>query len=101
MQLEEVGKVRRPGQRIKYIYTYGEPGVHAWDLPQPVDTRTIDVGRYAKLMVRAAAAVLQPLDVKENELLNWLMGHGYQTRFHLNPAGNVLGLDSSKKKIDG
>jgi hypothetical protein len=52
-------------------------------------------------MVRAAAAVLQPLDVKENELFNWLMGYGYQTRFYLNPVGNVLGLDSSEKKIEG
>ena len=100
MQLEQVGKERRPGQRIKFIYTYGESGVHAWDLPQLVDPRAIDVGRYTNLMVRAAAAVLQPLDVKENELFNWLMGYGYQTRFYLNPVGNVLDLDGSEKKIE-
>jgi DNA polymerase-2 len=94
MQLEQAGKARRPGQRIKFVYTYGDPGVYAWDLPQPVDPRAIDVGRYTILMLRAAAAVLQPLDIKENELRSWLSGHSYQTRFHLNPTTNVLYLDN-------
>jgi DNA polymerase-2 len=56
MQLEQAGKERRPGQRIKFIYTYGDPGVHAWDLPQPIDPRMIDLDRYRDLMIRAAAA---------------------------------------------
>jgi hypothetical protein len=38
-------------------------------------------------MVRAAAAVLQPLGVKEKELYNWLMGYGYQIRFQFNATG--------------
>jgi DNA polymerase-2 len=86
-QLEQAGKERRPGQRIQFVYTYGEPGVYAWDLPLPVDARTIDTGRYTDLMVRAAAAVLQPLGVKEKELYNWLMGYGYQIRFQFNATG--------------
>jgi DNA polymerase-2 len=96
IQLEQAGKERRPGQRIKFIYTYGKPGVYAWDLPQPIDPRTIDVSRYMDLMIRAASAVLQPLGIEENELRNWLLGYGYQTRFHLNPAANVICLNSSE-----
>jgi phage antirepressor YoqD-like protein len=56
-------------------------------LPLSVDARTIDVGRYTDLMVRAAAAVLQPLGVKEKELYSWLMGYGYQIRFQFNATG--------------
>jgi DNA polymerase elongation subunit (family B) len=91
-QLQEVGKERRPGQRIKFIYTSGDPGVHAWDLPWPVEPKLIDVGRYTTLMLRAAAAVLQPLGVKESDLRGWLLGYGYQTRFHHNRAKNILYL---------
>jgi DNA polymerase-2 len=82
MQLEQNGKERRPGQRIKFIYTCGQPGVHAWDLPLPVDIKTVDVEHYMALMIRAAAAVLQPLGIEENELRNWLLGYSYQTRFY-------------------
>jgi DNA polymerase elongation subunit (family B) len=91
-QLQEVGKERRPGQRIKFIYTYGDPGVHAWDLPWPVDPKLIDVGRYTTLMLRAAAAVLQPLGINETDLHHWLYGYGYQTHFHHNPISNTFFL---------
>ncbi|MFZ0546802.1 MAG: DNA polymerase domain-containing protein [Candidatus Promineifilaceae bacterium] len=93
MQLERAGKERRPGQRIKFIYTYGEPGVYAWDLFQPLNPQSIDTNCYKDLMIRAAAAVLQPLDIEENELRSWLLGYGFQTRFYLIPSTNALCLD--------
>jgi len=59
-QLQAVGKEMRPGQRVRFVYTRGRPGVYAWDLPAPPDTRTLDLERYAVLLLRAACAVLEP-----------------------------------------
>jgi hypothetical protein len=53
---------------VRFIYTLGKPGVYAWGLPEPFDPRSVDVRRYATLLVRAAAAVLFPLGVSEAEL---------------------------------
>ena len=33
LQLQAVGKIMRMGQRIQFLYTTTEQGVHAWDLP--------------------------------------------------------------------
>jgi len=76
-QLEAVGKHLRPGQRVRFLYTLGEPactlaspagragvqprGVRAWDLPEPPNQKTIDWRYYRKLLMRAAETVLQPL----------------------------------------
>lgn len=62
-QLVSVGKHLRPGQRVRFLYTLGEPGVRAWDLPDPPNPKTIDLRYYRKLLVRAAETVLQPLGV--------------------------------------
>ncbi len=78
-QLEAAGKPLRPGQRVRFIYTRGEPGVHAWDLPEPLDSGRIDVERYRDLLLRAAAAVLQPL-IGEAALRRWVSGEGEQMR---------------------
>ena len=42
-QLEKRGKFLRQGQTVKLIYTLGSPGVHAWDLGEPVDPKRVDV----------------------------------------------------------
>ncbi len=81
VQLQAVGQPRRPGQRIRFLYTYGRPGVHAWDLPIPPDPATVDVARYTELLVRAAFSVLQPLGVDETVLRDWLLGDAFQTCF--------------------
>ncbi len=67
-QLAAIGKDLRPGQRVRFVYTLGEPGVHAWDLPEPVDVRSIDHERYRVLLMRAAAAILQPFGLQEEDL---------------------------------
>ena len=59
-QLQAVGKEVRPGQRVRFVYTRGRPGVYAWDLPTPPDARTLDLERYAVLLLRAACTVLEP-----------------------------------------
>ena len=64
-QLAAVGKQLRPGQSVRFLYTLGEPGVYAWDLPEPPDPRTLDIPRYQELLLRAADTVLQVAGEKE------------------------------------
>ncbi|HSF83285.1 MAG TPA: DNA polymerase domain-containing protein [Anaerolineales bacterium] len=72
MQLCEAGKTVKQGQRVRFLYTLGEPGVHAWDLPQPPSAAAVDVRRYLDLLRRAALTVLEPLGVGEDQLRDWL-----------------------------
>ena len=60
-QMQEAGKVVRPGQRVRFLYTRGRPGVRAWNIPEPPDLRTMDVRRYQTLFERAAETVLNPI----------------------------------------
>ena len=67
-QLQLVGKELRPGQQVRFIYTRGKPSVYAWDLPSPPDPRSLDLERYATLLLRAAFAVLEPFGMEEDQL---------------------------------
>ncbi len=77
-QLAAIGKPRRPGQRIRFWFVQGEPGVHAWDLPVAVDTAVLDTDRYTTLLLRAASAVLQPLGISELELRRAILADAWQ-----------------------
>jgi len=68
MQLLEAGKTVRPGQRVRLIFTRGQPGVHAWDLPELPDPAAIDTDYYTELMLRAASSLLQPFGLSEEDL---------------------------------
>ena len=61
-QLEASGKVVRPGQRVRFLFTLGKPRVSAWDVPEPPDIRCIDVPRYRVLLQRAVETVLAPIE---------------------------------------
>jgi DNA polymerase-2 len=65
VQLQQIGKETRPGQRVRLLYLRGKPGVHAWNLPDPPDRRSLDLDYYRTLMLRAAEAILIPLGGKE------------------------------------
>jgi DNA polymerase-2 len=80
-QLAAVGKNLRPGQRVRFVYTLGEPGVHAWDLPKQFDLRSIDQERYRVLLLRAAAAILQPFGLKEDDLKTRVFAHARDVTF--------------------
>lgn len=67
-QLEAAGKKLRPGQQVHFIYTRGKPGVFAWDLPQALDPSTVDLSRYATLLLRAAHTVLEPFGLSEAQV---------------------------------
>ncbi|HTP01347.1 MAG TPA: DNA polymerase domain-containing protein [Anaerolineales bacterium] len=60
-QLENAGKALRPGQTVRLIYTLGKPTARAWDLPEPIDPRSVDVRRYCRLLIRAINNVLEPV----------------------------------------
>jgi DNA polymerase-2 len=71
-QLAAIGKNLIPGQRVRFLYTRGDPGVFAWDLPELPDYNAIDTERYAELLCRAAYTILQPLGVQEQTLRWWM-----------------------------
>ena len=71
-QLQVQGIIRRRGQTIRFIHTARGPGVHAWDLPNELDPRGIDVIQYRELVFRAVYEVLQPLGITERVLKDWI-----------------------------
>jgi DNA polymerase II len=74
-QLAAAGKTLRPGQRVRFILTHGEPGVFAWDLPGSPDPASIDTARYIELLLRAASTVLQPFGFEESGLKSWILNN--------------------------
>ena len=74
-QLVASGKTISPGQHVRFLYTRGEPGVHAWDLPVPPDPASVDTARYAELLLRAASTLLGPFGVNEETLRLWLFSN--------------------------
>ena len=77
-QLSAEGKEVSVGQYVRFLYTRGNPGVHAWDLSTPPRPETLDIERYSELFLRAAHTVLQPLSVEEQTLRWWLFSNaGY------------------------
>jgi DNA polymerase-2 len=73
-QLQEAGKTVNMGESVRLIYTRGDERALAWDLPERHDPRRVDVERYTRLLLRAAAAVLQPLGADESVIRAWLDG---------------------------
>lgn len=67
-QLKAVGKVVKPGQRVRFLFTLGEPGVYAWDLPIRPSPASLDLPRYRELLLRAAIEVLAPFGCTESGL---------------------------------
>ena len=59
-QLQAAGKIIKPGQSVRFLYTLGQPGVWAWDRPERLEPKSIDIPRYRTLLLRAAEEVLSP-----------------------------------------
>jgi len=74
LQLQVVGKTVSPGQRVRFLLMRGQPGVHAWDLPEEPDPRRLDLAAYTRWLLRAAETVLQPLGIDSGLLKGWLQG---------------------------
>ena len=86
LQLQSAGKTMRMGQRIQFLYTTTEQGVHAWDLPDEFDPALIEVSRYKELLFRAVHEVLQPLGIPEHVLRDWMFSEAGYSMPGLNPA---------------
>jgi DNA polymerase-2 len=78
MQLREIGKEMRPGQRVPFIYTLGKPGVFAWDRPGVLNPRMVDVARYQGLLLRAAGIVLESWGLDEEKLTEKMLSDASQ-----------------------
>lgn len=82
-QLQAVGKLRHPGQRVRFLYTRGAPGVYAWDLPEPPNPATVDRERYVDLALRAVQMVLQPWGIRPEWLATWVQQEWVQGHLYL------------------
>ncbi|MDZ4160150.1 MAG: hypothetical protein U1B80_10240 [Anaerolineaceae bacterium] len=78
LQLQAAGKKVRPGQVIRLVFTRGEPGVRAWDLPGKIDPAAVNVEYYTRLLLRAAATALYPLAISEDALRERALSGAYQ-----------------------
>jgi DNA polymerase-2 len=90
-QMQAAGRTVGPGQRVRFLFTLGRPGVRAWDIEGSPDPRTLDLPRYHILLERAVQTVLQPVERSvhggaESECLYlfptaaWARLPGYQER---------------------
>jgi DNA polymerase-2 len=77
-QMEAAGMPIRPGQRIRFLYTLGEPDVFAWDLGTPFDPAKLNRPKYVELLAKSAAAILIPFGVDSKVLQEWSMNYGVQ-----------------------
>ena len=77
-QLQTVNKFIRPGQRVRFLYTRGSPGVHAWDLPTVPAPNCINALEYQKLLFRAVETVLTPFDVSIDKIRQHVFGNAVQ-----------------------
>lgn len=88
-QLKTAGKEMRPGQRVPFLYTLGRPGVFAWDLPQKPNPRAVDVARYQRLLLRAAAIVLESWGLDEEKLTEKILSDASQLRLPVPPQRHL------------
>jgi DNA polymerase-2 len=77
-QLQNAGMTVRPGMRVRFVYTRGEPDVVAWDLGVKVEPAAIDSDKYIELLIRAASSVLSPFGISVNILREWSLSDGLQ-----------------------
>ncbi len=94
-QLQLEGKIIKMGQRVRFIYIGKGPGVHAWDLPAQLDPHLIDVPRYKELILRAVHEVLQPLNLTEKILRDWL----FNKAGYINQPGLLASPDSNRLEL--
>ena len=60
-QMQAEGRQVSPGQRVRFLYMRGEPGVKAWYATESADISMVDSNRYRTLLLRAVNAVVEPI----------------------------------------
>ncbi|NLZ26800.1 MAG: hypothetical protein GX884_04400 [Chloroflexi bacterium] len=77
-QMEAAGITIKPGQRVRFLYTRGEPDVIPWDLSARIEHSRIDVAKYLELLAKAGATVLAPFGIEPILMLEWSQRGGIQ-----------------------
>lgn len=72
-QMEAAGIPVRPGQRIRFLYTLGDPDVFAWDVGACFDPKLLNRSKYVELLAKAAASVLMPFGIDSKRLQEWVV----------------------------
>ncbi len=68
-QLAAEGKQLRVGQRVKFVYTYGEKtSLFAWDLAHEPDYSLINKRRYKELLLQTVHQILGPFGLEQDTL---------------------------------
>jgi len=77
-QMEAAGITIKPGQRVRFLYTRGEPDVIPWDLSARIEHSRIDVAKYLELLAKSGATVLAPFGIEPTLILEWSQRGGIQ-----------------------
>ena len=77
-QLQNARMTVKPGMRVRFVYTRGEPDVLAWDLGKKIAPTAINSSKYVELLIKAASAVLTPFGISEDLLREWSLSGGIQ-----------------------
>ena len=77
-QMEAAGMTVKPGQRLRFVYTMGQPDVFPWELGGRLDRARINKGKYVELLAKAGAAVLLPFGIDPKLMLEWSQRGGIQ-----------------------
>jgi DNA polymerase II len=80
-QLQSVGKTKKPGQKVKFIFVRTPVRVHAWDMPEKPTMDMVDMARYKEMVLRAAKDVMRPFydAVNKDQTIGWI-NSGVSTR---------------------
>ncbi len=70
-QMQAAGQTIKPGQRVRFIYTKGQPDVFPWDLGAKLEYAQINKAKYIELLAKAGATVLQPFGIEPKLILEW------------------------------
>ncbi len=69
--LQQTGRRIRPGQKMRFVYTRGDPDVRPWEVPERIDPALLDVEKYVELLARAASSILYPFGIEVDDLKQW------------------------------
>lgn len=62
-QMQAEGKQVHPGQKVRFLYTRGKPGVLAWYGTESTDISMVDSNRYKTLLMRAVDTIISPIEL--------------------------------------
>lgn len=77
-QMEAAGMTIKPGQRVRFLYTRGEPDVFAWDIGGSFNAALLNTDKYVELLAKAGGSVLLPFGVAPELLMEWSQREGIQ-----------------------